>query len=80
MVFHVTMVALWMTSPITIWWWDIITDDWELDEICLVSDGNCNYVNLQSPKKLQGMTINVGLTFGVGDTRPQLTISIEKDN
>ena len=31
-------------------------------------------------KKLQGMTNNVGLTFSVGDTTSQLTISIEQDN
>ena len=30
------------------------------------------------PKKLQGTTNNVGLTFSVGDTTPWLTISIEQ--
>ena len=34
----------------------------------LVSDCNYNTVNLLSPKKWQEMTINVGLTFKVGDT------------
>jgi hypothetical protein len=32
------------------------------------------------PKKLQGMTNNVGLTFNVGDTLPWFMISIEQDN
>ena len=33
------------------------------------------------PKKLQGITHSVGLTFGVGDTStPRLTIGIEQDN
>ena len=32
------------------------------------------------PKGLQGMTNNVGLTFGVGDIIPRFTISIEQDN
>ena len=30
--------------------------------------------------KLQGMTNNVGLTFSVGDTIRESTISIEQDN
>ena len=34
----------------------------------LVSDSNCNVINLESPKKLQIMKNNVGLTFSVGDT------------
>ena len=39
----------------------------------LVSDNNCNTINLYPPsQKLQGMTNNVGLIFGVGvgDTIP----------
>ena len=32
------------------------------------------------PENLQGMTNDVGLTFGVGDTTPWFTISIEQDN
>jgi hypothetical protein len=44
----------------------------------LVSDNNCNIYDL--PKDLQGRTNNVGLTFSVGDTIPQITISIEQDN
>jgi hypothetical protein len=32
------------------------------------------------PKKLQGMTNNVGLTFSVGDIIPQFTINIEQDD
>ena len=45
----------------------------------LVSDSLCNTVNLESPKELQGMTTNVGLTFSVGDTIPLYTISVEQD-
>ena len=33
-----------------------------------------------SSQNLQGMTKYVGLTFGVGDTRPRVTCSIEQDN
>ena len=45
----------------------------------LVSDSNCNTVNLHSPNDFfsQGTTNNVGLTFSVGDTTPWVTISIE---
>ena len=39
-------------------------------KIHLISDNNCNTINLQSPKKFQGMTHFVGLTFSVGDTKP----------
>ena len=46
----------------------------------LVSDSNCNPVNLSSPKKSQGMANSVGLTFNVGDTIPRFRISIEQDN
>ena len=44
----------------------------------LVTDSNCNIVNLQPPKSLQGIATNVGLTFSVGDIIPWFTISIEK--
>ena len=33
-----------------------------------------------SLKKLQGMTNNVGITFGVGDSALQFTVSIEQNN
>ena len=47
----------------------------------LVSDSNCDTINLQSPPpKLQGTSNNVGLAFGVGDTTPQFAVSIEQDN
>jgi hypothetical protein len=47
----------------------------------LVSDNNCNTMNLPSPKQnLQGMINNVGQTFRVGDTKLRFTISIEEDN
>jgi hypothetical protein len=45
-----------------------------------VSDSHCNIVFYNAPKKLQGMTNNVGLAFSVGDTTHQSTISIEQDN
>ena len=43
----------------------------------LVSDSNCNIVNLYSPKKLQGMTNNISFIFNVGDTIPRFTISVK---
>jgi len=46
----------------------------------LVSDNTCNIVNLYPPKKLQGMTYHLGLTFSVGDTISWFTISLEQDN
>ena len=46
----------------------------------LVTDTDCNTLNLQTPRKLQEMTNNVGFKFSVGDTRPWFTISIEQDN
>ena len=54
-------------------------DDWM--KYNLVSDTNCNTVNIYNPQKnLQGTTNYVGLTFGVGDTIPQFTISIEQND
>ena len=55
-------------------------DDWNLDESHLVSDNNCNTVNLLSLQDLQEMTNNLGLTFDVGLTTPQFTFSIEQDH
>ena len=46
----------------------------------LVSDNNCNIVNLNPAKKSQGVTNNVGLPFNVGDTTTRFMISIEQDN
>ena len=43
----------------------------------LVSASICNTVNVSSPPKLQGMTINGGLTFSVGDTILRFAISVE---
>ena len=43
----------------------------------LVSDSFCNIIIYNPPKKVQGMTNIVGLTFSVGDTTPPFTISIE---
>ena len=46
----------------------------------LVNDSNCNIVNLWTPIFLQGMINSVGLTFSVGVTTLQFTISIEQDH
>ena len=60
-------------------WWNIIMDDWNLDENHSIGINNCNNVNLQSLKFcLQGLTNNVGLTISVGDIAPWFTISIKK--
>ena len=44
----------------------------------LIGANNCNIVKLQSPKKLQGMTNNVGLTFSVGDTFTEVQLVLSK--
>ena len=44
-----------------------------------VSDNNCDILNLLSPKKFTRNDKHVGLTFSVGDTTLQFTISIEQD-
>ena len=51
-------------------------------EIHSVSDSYCSTVNLQlPPKKLQGMSNNVGVTFSVGNTTPRFrSTSMEPDN
>ena len=36
--------------------------------IHLISDNNCNFVNLQCPSFSQGMINNVKFTFSAGDT------------
>ena len=47
----------------------------------LVSDNNCNTINLQSPQLfLQVMTNNVGPTINVDDTTPWFTMSMEQDD
>ena len=46
----------------------------------LVSDSDCNTVDLQFPLNLQGITNNVGLAFSVGDTILRFTLTIEQDN
>ena len=46
---------------------------------CLVSGSNSNTMYLRSFENLQGMTTNVGLLLSVGDTTPQLTVSIKQD-
>ena len=46
----------------------------------LVNVSNCNTINAYPLIFFKGMTNNVGLTFGVENTIPQLTSSIEQDN
>jgi hypothetical protein len=57
-------------------WWMIVMDDchgwWKLDEKSL---GKWQYLQhyksiIPPPQKIQGMTNNVGLTFGISDTTP----------
>lgn len=55
-------------------------DDLNLYEKHLTSDNNCKTVKSSPHKILQGMTNNVGFTFGVGDTTLHFTISIGKDD
>jgi hypothetical protein len=45
----------------------------------LVSDGNCDIVNLESPN-LQGMTNYVEIPCSVGDSILRFTMDIEQDN
>jgi hypothetical protein len=42
----------------------------------LVSGSNCNPVNLLTPQKFTRNDNNVGITFSVGDNKPQFTIRI----
>ena len=58
-------------------WWNIVMDDWNLDEVREKLLQHCKFTTL--PDNIQGMACDVGLTFSVGDTTPQLTI-IEQDN
>ena len=62
--------------------WDQILS-WMIEiwmENDLVSDSSCNTVNLSSPpKKLQGVTKSVELTFTIGNTIQRFTIGIEQD-
>ena len=63
-------------------WWNVVVDDWNLDEKPLgQSDSNCNNRKVSIPQKnLQGMTNYVGLTVSGGDTIPRFTLSIGQDN
>ena len=54
-------------------------DDWNMDEIYLVSDQFCNIENLQCPNVLQGMTYNVGLYWVLVTLHMWFTTSIEQD-
>ena len=42
-------------------WWNIVMDDWNLDENHLVSDNNWNIVNLWSPNIYKEWEIMLGL-------------------
>ena len=44
----------------------------------LIGASNYNIVKLQSPKKLQGLTNNVELTFSVGDTFIEVQLVMSK--
>ena len=44
----------------------------------LIGASNYNIVKLQSPKKLQGLTNNVELTFSVGDTFTEVQLVMSK--
>ena len=48
----------------------------------LVSDSNCNIVNLILPSNFfyEEWQIMLGLTFSVGETMPRFTMSIVQDN
>ena len=41
-----------MPSLVNNLWWDIVMDDWNLDENSIASDSKCNNVNLQSPQQI----------------------------
>ena len=47
---------------------------------CLVSDDDCNIVNLQSPPKNIRMTNNIGFAFSVSDIVLWFSISIEQND
>ena len=55
-------------------------DDWNLDDKPLGEWQILQHFKSIIPGKFKEMKNNVGFTFSVGDTTPQLTISIEQDN
>ena len=62
-------------------WWNIVMDDWNLDEKSLDKWQYSQQHNSIIPQKvLQRMTNNAGLTFSVGDTTLRFTIGIEQYN
>ena len=71
-----------MSSLVANLWWNIVMDDWKLDE---KSTGKWRWLQQRNSIILlqndyKDWLINVGLRFSVGDTIPQFTISIEQDN
>ena len=62
-------------------WWNVVMDGWNFDEKSLGKGQQLQHCkSIIPPKDWQGMTHDVGLTFGVGDTIPQFKGSIEQDN
>ena len=72
-----------LPSLISNLWWNIIMDNWKLDEKSLDKWQYLqNYKSIPSPpqQNFKEWRINVGLAFSVGNTTPQLTISLEQDD
>jgi hypothetical protein len=70
-----------LASLVTNLWWNIVMDDWNLNEKPLVKWQQLQHCKSTIPQMfLQGMTNNIGSTFSVGDTTPRFTISIEQNN
>jgi hypothetical protein len=62
-------------------WWNVVMDDWNLDEKSLVKwQWSQHYKSIIRSENLQEMTNNVGLAFSVGDTTRWFTINTEQDN
>ena len=66
---RVHLLAKTLPSLVSNLWWNMVMDDWNLDEKLL---GKWQYLqhckSIIPQKNLQGMRNNVGLTFTVGDT------------
>ena len=61
--------------------WNIVMDDWELDEKSLGKLQQLQHCNFLVPQEIyKGLTNNVGSKFSVGDTTPWFTVSIDRDN
>ena len=75
-----------LSSLVRNWLWNIVMDDWKLDEKSLdkwQQLQHCKFII--HPRKFnkikwRGMTNNVGFTLSVGETTPRFTISVEQVN